>query len=66
MFHHITYIATGILTQVHATMWAKDIPTRPHVLLHGAVRAIQLKVGIQSTIGAHQENEISYSSTSTT
>ena len=35
--HHIQYIATGILTQVHAAMWVKDIPTRPHELLHISV-----------------------------
>ena len=34
---HITYIATGILTQVHAAMWVKNIPTRPRELLHGVV-----------------------------
>ena len=55
MFRHITYIATGILTQVHTAMWVKDIPTRSHELLHGVIGAIQLRVGIQSTIGAHQE-----------
>ena len=26
VFRHITYMATGILTQVHAAMWVKDIP----------------------------------------
>ena len=26
MCRHITYIATGILTQVQAAMWVKDIP----------------------------------------
>ena len=59
MFHHITYTATGILTQVHTAMWAKDIP---HDFVNCCIfqlwchlGAIQLKVGMQSTIGAHQE-----------
>ena len=26
VFCHITYVATGILTQVYAAMWLKDIP----------------------------------------
>ena len=53
MFCHITYIATGILTQVHAAMWAA---------MNGCIfqlwcrlGTIQLRVGLQSTIGAHQE-----------
>ena len=37
MFRHTTYIATDILTHVHAVMWVKDIPTRPHELLHISV-----------------------------
>ena len=40
MFHHITYIATDILTQVHAAMWINDIPTRPHELLHISVMVL--------------------------
>ncbi len=38
--HHITYIATDILTQVHAAMWINDIQTRPHELLHISVMVL--------------------------
>ena len=60
MFCHITYIATGILTQVHAAMWVKDIPHTSSLnccifQLWCPLGAIQLRVGLQSTIGAHQE-----------
>ena len=37
VFCHITHRATDILTQVHAAMWVKDIPTSPHELLHISV-----------------------------
>ena len=59
MFRHITYIATGFLTHVHAAMWGK---ISPHDLMNCCIfqlwcllGAIQLRVGLQSTIGAHQE-----------
>ena len=52
--HHI-YSYWHFNTQVHTAMWVKDIPTRSHELLHGVVGAIQLRVDMQSTIGAHQE-----------
>ena len=60
MFRHITYIATGILTHCGCSNVGKRYP--PHVLMNCCIfqlwcrlGAIQLRVGKQSTIGAHQE-----------
>ena len=53
------YIATDILTRVHAAMCVKDIPNDLinccRFQLWCCLGAIQLKVYIQSRFGAHQD-----------